>query len=172
MMSEIMEVPLPRACVKRLMSFLTFHISMFFSASLACCCSLILAGLLLLCEPWDQRLRGGLVSRNVLNTFSRAAEGPERRSHRASRCSGSGGGDAGPVEGSIWRNKYLQVLRREWVGRGRKRVDGVAVTRRVCGERKLQQHQASQVLRRRSGCRSQNFAHHVTRSFLPRPQFS
>ena len=30
-----MEVPLPRACSKRLMSFFTFHISMFFSASLA-----------------------------------------------------------------------------------------------------------------------------------------
>ena len=34
-MSDIMEVPLPRACSKRLMSFFTFHISMFFSASLA-----------------------------------------------------------------------------------------------------------------------------------------
>lgn len=31
-----MEVPLPRACSRRLMSFFTFHISMFFSASLAC----------------------------------------------------------------------------------------------------------------------------------------
>lgn len=38
MMSEIMLVPLPRAASRRLMSFLTFHISMFFSASLACCC--------------------------------------------------------------------------------------------------------------------------------------
>ena len=82
MTSEIMEVPLPRASARRLMSFLTFHISMFFSASLACCCSLMLAGRVL-CEPWDQKLRGGLVSRNVLNTFSRAAEGPERRSHRS-----------------------------------------------------------------------------------------
>jgi hypothetical protein len=81
MMSEIMEVPLPRACVKRLMSFLTFHISMFFSASLACCCSLMLAEFVL-CEPWVQRLWGGLVSRNVQNTFSRAAEGPEGRLHQ------------------------------------------------------------------------------------------
>ncbi len=31
-----MEVPLPRACSRRLISFFTFHISMFFSASLAC----------------------------------------------------------------------------------------------------------------------------------------
>ena len=29
-----MEVPLPLACSKRLMSFFTFHISIFFSASL------------------------------------------------------------------------------------------------------------------------------------------
>ena len=36
MMRDIMEVPLPRACSRRLMSFFTFHISMFFSASLAC----------------------------------------------------------------------------------------------------------------------------------------
>ena len=35
-MSDIMEVPLPRACSRRLMSFFTFHISMFFSASLDC----------------------------------------------------------------------------------------------------------------------------------------
>lgn len=34
--SDIMEVPLPRACSRRLMSFFTFHISIFFSASLAC----------------------------------------------------------------------------------------------------------------------------------------
>ena len=34
-MRDIMEVPLPRACSKRLMSFFTFHISIFFSASLA-----------------------------------------------------------------------------------------------------------------------------------------
>lgn len=33
MMSEIMLVPLPRAASRRLISFLTFHISMFFSAS-------------------------------------------------------------------------------------------------------------------------------------------
>ena len=31
-----MEVPLPRAASRRLMSFLTFQISMFFSASLGC----------------------------------------------------------------------------------------------------------------------------------------
>jgi hypothetical protein len=37
MMSEIMDVPFPRAASRRLMSFLTFQISMFFSASLGCC---------------------------------------------------------------------------------------------------------------------------------------
>lgn len=36
MMSEIMEVPLPLAASRRLMSFLTFQISMFFSASFGC----------------------------------------------------------------------------------------------------------------------------------------
>ena len=36
MMRDIMEVPLPRACSRRLMSFFTFQISIFFSASLAC----------------------------------------------------------------------------------------------------------------------------------------
>jgi hypothetical protein len=36
-MREIMEVPLPRAASRRLISFLTFQISMFFSASLGCC---------------------------------------------------------------------------------------------------------------------------------------
>lgn len=35
MISEIMEVPFPLAASSRLMSFLTFHISIFFSASLA-----------------------------------------------------------------------------------------------------------------------------------------
>jgi hypothetical protein len=35
-MREIMEVPFPRAASKRLMSFFTFQISIFFSASLAC----------------------------------------------------------------------------------------------------------------------------------------
>jgi hypothetical protein len=34
MMSEIMDVPFPRAASRRLISFLTFQISMFFSASL------------------------------------------------------------------------------------------------------------------------------------------
>ena len=33
MMREIMDVPLPLAASRRLISFLTFHISMFFSAS-------------------------------------------------------------------------------------------------------------------------------------------
>ena len=33
-MSEIMDVPFPLAVSKRLMSFFTFHISIFFSASL------------------------------------------------------------------------------------------------------------------------------------------
>jgi len=36
MMSEIMDVPFPLAASRRFMSFLTFQISMFFSASLAC----------------------------------------------------------------------------------------------------------------------------------------
>jgi hypothetical protein len=36
MISEIMEVPFPLANSSRLMSFLTFHISMFFSVSFAC----------------------------------------------------------------------------------------------------------------------------------------
>ena len=36
MMSDIIEVPLPRAASKRLINFFTFHISIFFSASLAC----------------------------------------------------------------------------------------------------------------------------------------
>jgi hypothetical protein len=40
--SEIMLVPLPRAASSRLISFFTFHISMFFSASTPCW-SLILA---------------------------------------------------------------------------------------------------------------------------------
>lgn len=34
--SEIIEVPLPRADSRRLISFFTFHISIFFSASFAC----------------------------------------------------------------------------------------------------------------------------------------
>ena len=37
MISEIMLVPFPRAASSRFMSFLTFHISMLFSASLAGC---------------------------------------------------------------------------------------------------------------------------------------
>ena len=36
MIREIIDVPFPLACSSRLMSFFTFHISMFFSASLAC----------------------------------------------------------------------------------------------------------------------------------------
>jgi len=36
MMSEIMDVPLPLAASRRLINFLTFHISIFFSASFAC----------------------------------------------------------------------------------------------------------------------------------------
>ncbi len=35
MMSDIMDVPLPLAASKRLISVLTFHISIFLSASLA-----------------------------------------------------------------------------------------------------------------------------------------
>jgi len=35
MMREIIEVPFPRAASKRLINFLTFQISMFFSASFA-----------------------------------------------------------------------------------------------------------------------------------------
>ena len=36
MMREIIDVPLPLAASRRLINFLTFHISMFFSASLGC----------------------------------------------------------------------------------------------------------------------------------------
>lgn len=43
MMREIIEVPLPRAASRRLISFFTFQISMFFSASFAWA-SLMLAG--------------------------------------------------------------------------------------------------------------------------------
>lgn len=41
-MSEIMEVPFPRADSKRLINFLTFQISIFFSTSFPCCWELIL----------------------------------------------------------------------------------------------------------------------------------
>lgn len=60
MIREIMEVPLPRADSRRLMSFLTFHISMFFSASPG-------GGALMAREvaPSDSK-RGGLVARFVL----------------------------------------------------------------------------------------------------------
>jgi hypothetical protein len=45
-MREIMEVPFPRADSRRLISFLTFQISMFFSASPACpcCCWELMVG--------------------------------------------------------------------------------------------------------------------------------
>lgn len=43
MISDIIEVPLPLAASSRLINFFTFHISMFFSASLACGCELIMA---------------------------------------------------------------------------------------------------------------------------------
>jgi hypothetical protein len=44
-MSEIMEVPFPRADSRRLISFLTFQISMFFSASPPCpCCWELMVG--------------------------------------------------------------------------------------------------------------------------------
>jgi hypothetical protein len=36
MIKEIIDVPFPLAASRRLMSFLTFQISMFFSASFAC----------------------------------------------------------------------------------------------------------------------------------------
>lgn len=39
-----MDVPLPRAASRRLMSFLTFHISMFFSASFGCGADMIAEG--------------------------------------------------------------------------------------------------------------------------------
>ena len=43
-----MDVPFPRACSSRLMSFFTFHISMFFSASLACGALMLSKGMLFL----------------------------------------------------------------------------------------------------------------------------
>jgi hypothetical protein len=36
MIKDIMDVPFPLAASRRLINFFTFHISMFFSASLAC----------------------------------------------------------------------------------------------------------------------------------------
>lgn len=42
MMREIIDVPFPLAASSRLMSFLIFHISIFFSASFACWTALIL----------------------------------------------------------------------------------------------------------------------------------
>jgi hypothetical protein len=60
---------------------------------------------------------GGLVSRNVQTLFPELRRGPRDGRTGASRCSGRGGG-AGPMETRIPRNKYLQALRREWVGRG------------------------------------------------------
>ena len=36
MINEIIDVPFPRAASRRLINFFTFHISIFFSASLAC----------------------------------------------------------------------------------------------------------------------------------------
>ena len=48
MMSDIMDVPFPLACSSRLMSFFTFHISMFFSASLACGALIVSKGILCL----------------------------------------------------------------------------------------------------------------------------
>ena len=52
MMSEIMEVPFPRADSKRLISFFTFQISMFFSASFACCCWELMVGeAKVICKP-------------------------------------------------------------------------------------------------------------------------
>lgn len=41
-----MDVPFPLACSSRLMSFFTFHISMFFSASLACGALMLSKGIL------------------------------------------------------------------------------------------------------------------------------
>ena len=44
MMRDIIDVPLPRAVSSRLMSFLTFHISMFFSASFCAGADMLRAG--------------------------------------------------------------------------------------------------------------------------------
>lgn len=118
MMSEIMEVPLPRACSRRLMSFLTFHISMFFSASFACCCSLMLAGLLL-CELGGIKGCGAACQSIFKHFFPGLRRGPRDGRTSAGGCRASGN-DAGRTARSNSRNKYLQALRREWVGgRGR-----------------------------------------------------
>lgn len=131
MMSEIMEVPLPRACSRRLMSFLTFHISMFFSASFACCCSLMLA-VLLLCELGGIKGCGTACQSIFRHFFPGLRRGPRDGRTNADGCRESGN-DAGRMARSNPRNKYLQALRREWVDEGER--DGVAVTGRVCGER-------------------------------------
>lgn len=47
MTSEIIDVPLPRASARRLINFLTFQISMFFSASFACGALMVSGGICL-----------------------------------------------------------------------------------------------------------------------------
>jgi hypothetical protein len=44
MMREIMDVPLPLAASRRLINFLTFQISMFFSASFGCGALILIEG--------------------------------------------------------------------------------------------------------------------------------
>lgn len=62
-----MDVPLPLAASRRLMSFLTFHISMFFSASLGC-------GALIFAVGWPTK--GGLLAKGKTSKL------PERKRMR------------------------------------------------------------------------------------------
>lgn len=76
-MSEIMEVPFPRADSSRLINFLTFQISMFFSTSFACCCcsclELMVGEAKVICNQKREYLRPCLTTPGG----SRWGEGPE-----------------------------------------------------------------------------------------------
>lgn len=74
MMSEIMEVPFPRADSRRLISFFTFQISMFFSASFACCCWELMMG-----EAKEICSQGGKLEGLCLTTPNRSQIGKTRR---------------------------------------------------------------------------------------------
>lgn len=69
-MSEIIEVPFPRADSRRLISFLTFQISMFFSASFGGG-ALILARRQLIREESYRRPCGRLKTQSVMGGGSR-----------------------------------------------------------------------------------------------------
>lgn len=79
-----MDVPFPRAASRRLMSFLTFQISMFFSASLGCSFFPDMAAVFEGggVEGGRERLAGRVGSRDFLAQCQRGA-GKRRRSRRA-----------------------------------------------------------------------------------------